>query len=364
MIFLTLLIAPLFIAGISFVFVKGITWKEFLLQLGASVLVAAMSALIVGYSATADTEILNGSVTAKEQKRVSCSHSYRCNCRMVQHCTGSGKNRTCSYSEECDTCYEHAYDWDWDVYTTLGTYTIDRIDRRGSGEPPRWTTVQMGEPVSRSHGYTNYIKASPDTLFRHHGLTKQYASSLPKHPEVFDYYRMNRLVTAGIDLPAANAWNDALAKVSADIGKPKQANPLVVIVKNQPHEYFGALEQAWLGGKKNEVVLVVSVDDALTPQWTDVMAWSEDGMLRVKLRDAVMELPRLAPNEVAEAMRSNVTAHYRRKPMASFAYLESAIVPTTTEWIVSLLIGALVAIGLSWLFHKHDVFDEEGRLFA
>src|ERR1035437_10316243 len=97
---------------------------------GASFIIAVITLSVGMFSETADTEVWNGKVTSKEKEQVSCSHSYSCNCRSVQSCSGSGKDRSCTSSTQCDTCYEHNHDFDWVVHTTIGGKEIDRIDRQ------------------------------------------------------------------------------------------------------------------------------------------------------------------------------------------------------------------------------------------
>ena len=118
-------------------------------------LVAAGIVYAVGYSnKITDQEIYNGEVTGKEKTRVSCEHSYSCNCR--ESCSGSGSTRSCSTT--CDTCYEHSYDVDWRVKTSVHEFNIQRINRQGTQEPPRWTKVTVGQPTAFVYKFTNYIR--------------------------------------------------------------------------------------------------------------------------------------------------------------------------------------------------------------
>jgi len=349
---------PLIAVFAAYVFLNGITWKEFLCIIGAMLVVAGSSAGIVSCANTHDTEAWNGVVTGKQQVWVSCSHSYQCNCR--QSCTGSGKNQSCS--TVCDTCYEHTNDWDWDVYTSnQETITIDRVDRRGSSEPPRFTAVKMGEPTTLTHGYTNYIKAAPGSLFRHQGLKEKYATSLPEYPgEVYDYYRMDRLVTIGLSVNEAKKWNHDLMRINADLGRPKQVNMIVVLVRNKPDDWYYALEESWIGGKKNDAILVVSVDDEMKPQWAQVMAWTTNELFKIKLRDDIMDEKVIDRNSVMTALANNVRLYYVRKPMKDFEYLSSQITPSTTEWVITLIIAFLIAGGLVYFFETQDPFGDEG----
>lgn len=133
--FLIILGVPFLIALAAFVFLNGITLKEFGIILLAELIIAGSSAGIVSCANTHDVEVWNGRVAKKYSERVSCEHSYQCHCR--QECSGSGKNRSCS--EVCDTCYEHSYDVSWRVVTTNSEMiTIARVNRQGTQEPGRW----------------------------------------------------------------------------------------------------------------------------------------------------------------------------------------------------------------------------------
>ncbi len=364
MVFGFLFIFPLLIALGGFIFLKGITWKEFLAQIAAQALVIGCCA---GLSScgdnTSDTETLNGFVTKKEQESVHCSHSYDCHCHQV--CSGSRKKGTRSCSEHCDTCYRHSNDWDWDVNTSIAqesTLTIDRIDSRGSDEPPRWTAVKMGEPVSVSHSYTNYVKGAPDTLFRHQGLTEKYKGKYPTYPgKVYDYYKVDRVVTYGVTLPDLPAWNAALSDINARLGTPKQVNMILVLVKGLPQDYFYALQEAWLGGKKNDAILVIDMKDDMSPEWATVMAWTSNEMFNVRLRDDVMDEGPLTKEKIVGVFDRNVQQYYKRKHMADFKYLMAGATPSVTFWVISMIIGFAVSIGLTVFFNQEDFFGDENR---
>jgi hypothetical protein len=355
--FFSVFFVTLLVAGGAYLISKQICWKEALIMLGVQFLVAGTSALIVYHNAYSDTEVRNSSVVGKKQVRVSCSHSYSCRCR--QSCSGSGKNRSCH--RVCDTCYEHSNDWDWDVHSAIGeTFTINRIDRRGSNEPPRWTAIQMGEPTSRTYGYENYIKAAPDSLFRHQGLTEKYQGKLPPNPQnIYDYYRLNRLVLVnGATVTDPQYWNADISQLNADLGAKKQVNAIVVVTRGMPQEYFYALEQHWIGGKGNDVVVVMDLGADKRPNWVAVMSWEINDIFKVKVRDELMDRPSIERWDVMDVLRRNITAHHQRKPMADFEYLTASFTPSVTEWVVSLVIGLILSIGMSVFFHQHETFPE------
>jgi hypothetical protein len=319
MAFLSLTFIPLIIAIGFFVFSKNqVTLKEFSLHVFIQGLIAGLSILIIYHNNVSDTEILNGKIVAKERTKVSCNHSYSCNC--YDSCTGSGKDVSCT--QVCSTCYEHSYDISWRVKTDLkNVFDIERVDRQGLKEPPRFTEVVIGEPYSKSHSFDNYIKGSPDTLFRHQGLVEKYKDLIPKYPsDIYDYYRINRLVVVNGTINNAKDWNLKLSEINSDLGNKKQVNIGVVVVYNQPHDYFYALDQSWRGGKKNDAIPVIGVDSENNIQWIEVLAWVQDPIFKVKLRDSLLELKVLGLEKAIPIISSNVDQYFQRKPMKDFAY--------------------------------------------
>jgi hypothetical protein len=75
------------------VFPHRVTLKEVGIGVAVQAVVISVFHFVVSYSSGLDVQVLNGEITNKENRRVSCSHSYPCNC--VTHCSG-GKHRTCS----------------------------------------------------------------------------------------------------------------------------------------------------------------------------------------------------------------------------------------------------------------------------
>lgn len=359
MVFLGFFILPLLIAVGGYVFGLRVTFKEMLLQIVAQSAIVGAICCAIYYSNTWDQEIWNGRVAEKVRERTFCEHSYPCNCRSVS----CGKDCTTTV---CDTCHEHLYDVDWIVRTTnRESLNIARVDRQGVNEPPRWSAVRIGEPTAQAHSYENYIKGAPDSLFRLQGKPDP-ATPNPDYPgRVYDYYRLDRFVQVGVSLPDARDWNDALSEINAELGHKRQVNIVVVVARSQPRQWFKILERSWIGGKKNDVVLVLSVDDAQKIEWAEVMAWTDRAYFKVKLRDEVLSIGSLNRQKVLGAIGASVDGLYVRKPMSDFAYLRSSVTPTTGQFIFGLIMAVLAALGLTAVMHQNDVFgDEPVRQYA
>lgn len=350
---------PLLFIVIVYFWQKTMDWQELLLHLGIQLVFLLIAAGWLYYSDRIDTETLNGYVVSKQQVKVSCDHSYECNCRTVSSCSGYGKTKSCTNRTVCKTCYEHSNDWNWEVSTSIKqTINIDRVDSRGSKTPPRWTSVNFGDPVATKHQYISYTKAAKDSLFRR----QNNAAIVPNYPgEIYDYYRIDRFVSQGVTVADPLAWNSALSQANARIGSEKQVN-LIVVLTDQPQTWYYDLEAAWAGGKKNDVVLVIGTDpQASKTTWVSVMTWTTEELFKVKLRDAILALPVVTPEAAVNALEENVRRYYKRKPMADFEYLNAAIQPSIAATGVVVTLGILLAIGLFWVMNKYEPFGVKQR---
>jgi hypothetical protein len=300
---------------------------------------------------TADTEILNGEVTGKEQVSVSCSHSYDCNCQKT--CDSKG-----SCSESCDTCYDHFQDYDWTVSSTAGDLDIDRVDRQGAEDPERFTKVKVGDPVARSNSFDNYVKAVPESLFNFAAskeLVSRFAGKLPGYPgSVYDYHYVDRVIAQGVAVPELAAWNRELSLRLRKLGVARQVNIVMVFTKERDPDYANALQASWLGAKKNDVVLVFGVTAWPKPDWVRVFAWTDNELFKVELRDSLGRLSALDRNQVMDIIQTKVEKGFKRKPMSDYAYLKDEISPP--GWVIALAVvaGLLSSILLSVVFSRRD----------
>jgi hypothetical protein len=165
--------------------------------------------LMVVYAAghigqTSDVEIWNGEITAKTRVQGSYVRTYDCRCR--QQCTGTGNSRSCR--EVCDTCYEDRYTVSWTARSNIGDFSIKHLDTTSRSvwltpDPQRYVEIQVGDPASKTNGYTNYVKAVPESLFHAKlALTHQFANKLPPYPaQIYDFYKINRVLPVGVNVP-------------------------------------------------------------------------------------------------------------------------------------------------------------------
>lgn len=359
---LLVVIIPLLIPWISkLIWPREITWKE----LAACACISAFVGLLVAgcgyYRDTADVEIINGQITGKERVTVRCSHSYDCNCYYTysHHTDSKGRTHT-SRHKHCSTCYEHRNDYDWMLNTTLGNIEIDRVDRQGVDEPQRFTQALLYDAVAETHGYTNYVKAAPDSLF--HALDlHNFDQLIPPYPSrIYDYHRIDRVVTAGkVAVPDLKTWNNQLSLSLREVGPKKQANVVIVLAGVESMMFSNALEAKWLGGKKNDVVVVLGVPKYPTISWVKVISWTDSQIFKVELRDALMGLGTAKSDTVVTTISTQIAKNYVRKPMKDFKYLEDAIEPPMWILILAFLFSTATSAFLTWKAYNEDFFGDQ-----
>jgi len=333
--------------------IAKLIWKheldgaEVAITIGIATGVAAIMIGCSTYRDYADTQVLNGYVVSKQMDTVHCRHSYQCNCYTT--CSGSGKHRHCS--RHCSTCYEHNKDYDWVVKTTLNTIDIDTIDRQGKQEPPRWTIVKIGEPVSTTVGYTNYIKGSPDSLFNH-VLENSGRYNIPAYKTgIFDYYRINRVVQIGTNIPFVKDINDGLNDSLKTLGHTKHAN-IIPVFTTYDQNFARALESKWLGGKRNDIVVVTGLDGTKI-KWVKVFSWSSKSLINYDLESKIKALGVLETQSYVKEITESITKYYIQRSPEEFKYLDDAIKPS--DWVIytSLFLSFFGSLGLGCIFSRN-----------
>jgi hypothetical protein len=311
-----------------------ITWKEFGINALAVVAVTSIVYFAGSYGAMWDHNIVNGEVTSKYKDRVSCRHSHTV-------CTGSGKTRTCR------TWHEHMFDYDWVVKSNVGSTRIDTIDRQGTREPPRWTAVVIGEPYAEKYSYINYIKAAPESLLHYSKGKILYDNIIPDYPDnVYDYYKINRVVQIGTSIPNVAQYNEKISDVLKSLGPTKEAN-IVLVFTNKAKSIAPSIRNKWIGGKKNDVIIVIGTKDNKTIDWVESYAWSIKPAITNHLRDDIMAVNDI---ENIDAMFSTITrdisVYYQRKPMKDFEYLKNEIEPPLWVIILTVLLSLSTTVGM------------------
>lgn len=371
---LWLLLLPLTLGFANFFVTPKITKGQpvsFLICTSLAIMVIGSAIISTGYylgkgSKTSDTEFWNGQITGKNRIHDSYTRSYSCNC--VETCSGTGNNRSCS--QTCQTCYEDHYTVKWEAYSNVGDFNIKTLDETSkrvyqSPDPAIYTRIKIGEACATKHGYTNYIKAVPESLFNpaQADIKKKFAKMIPDYPDfVYNLWKVDRVLSVGVNVADIHDWSAKLSDALKQMGPQKQANAIVVLVNTADPNYMYALRDAWQGGKKNDIIVGIGVTKL--PQkadWVRVLALTDNEMFKVKLRDDIAALDVLTADSVVDAIKTNTLTLFKRKPMKDFAYLDAEIEPP--EWVnwTSCIITLLTSVGFWFFINQNSQFTYKSK---
>lgn len=309
-------------------------------------------------SQTSDTMLVNGVITGKEVKRQNCpngwvdySDSFCSNYSTRQkytHTTCSTSNGKKSCTRHYKTQYKYDYDWEQRYYasSTLGTYQINRIDRRGVEEPPRYIEISKEDPVTASKSFTNYIRVE--------SLHNQKYENVPPiaYPSIRDLYKANRVIfyKTKADSELYKLWNSELAKLNA---KLKDTNVIIFITGGTAVE-AEMLAQAWDAHNINDIVISIGINNEKI-DWVDVRSWSSNDLVNVTIRDEILNLSNVDIYAINNIIDIAVNSYYEPRKMEEFEYLAEQIKPAIWIQILAALILIVISPAITFFFIRHDV---------
>lgn len=326
-----LLIPSLLIVILSkSIFPRQITFREWLLQFAVLFVTSIISVGVLKagmFESISDFSVFNGEVTGKAVVKVSCDHQYQCG----QTCTTDSNNQMTCVPVYCD---EHDYDNSWRVYTTLGTWKIDRIDREGLKKPPFWANVLEGDPVSEKRHVENYLLIDEDRFVSNPAIMEKYKGKILPYPKITGYWHINRVVTeTGTDYDGINIWLNNKLRYDG----PKHELNVVLVVTQHQEDYYYALMEAWKGPRKNDVILFYGVDDKENIQWFKAISFADGQNNQVMLNNLQsMTYGRSFDDKLVQDQYKVITEEFRRTPNNTFEYMKDGWVPST--WLIVFMV--------------------------
>lgn len=351
-------------------FPHHITAKEWGVQAAVTVALLLVSLVIFAglrYSNANDTEIWNGRITAMAPIQKNCqtgwSRSQDSFCTQYstrsvyvgQTCTGSGDEQVCVSNYETEYQYHYRWERRYFIESEIGNYEIYRVDPQGVNTPPVFAAKNIGDPVSKTSGYSNWINGAADSLFKE---DPDLSMDLEYPIKIYDYFEVDRFVWAGVSAPAnVDAYNDALSKVLGQVGPSRQMNAVVVVAdKNYGGSFPYAVRKHWRGFKKNDAVIFVMVDPVdLTIDTAYTLSWSKENLFNIMMENSINDHRGnvLTPEIVSDSLLKNAET-YERRSMKEFEYLKDQIPVPTFVYILIAIVNVFGSIAALIYFVKTD----------
>lgn len=343
-------------------FKTTISTKEFFIHIGvvlSSVVLCIVASYGFQYASMGDVQIINGQVTGKEIHKEYCSEWSSCteyHYKQRCHVDSKGKKQCESYK-----VFHYPYEFFYNVQSTVGDYTIHRIDDQGTKVPPRFAMVKNGDIASTESMYMNYIFANKDSIFNKYSEdsvlndpTKM--KDIPDYPEIVDYYNMNRVFnSSGFSVPILPV-QDYLEQTLNTMGARKQVNILVVLYNYEDTKFVQRTLLKWRGGKKNDVLLFYGIDKNLTVRYFSSTSYAE-GMGNAELHSTLRmdNLDKPFSTELVKANVGVIDKKFTRLPAKEFEYLKLNISPSLSAMVISSLLCLVCSIIFGVYLHKEEL---------
>jgi hypothetical protein len=214
-----------------------------------------------------------------------------------------------------------------------------------------------GQPYAVKHAYDNYIAAADRSLFNFDSqLKEKYRDLLPQYPlDVYDYHYINRVLPVGVSITDLTDWNYNVGLLLRNLGPSKQVNLIIVAVKSSDRNYANALRSEWLGGKKNDVIVVLGTPNYPNIEWVEIISWTDAQLFKVELRDELQDLKVVDKIKVLSIIENKIGTKFVRKHMRDFEYLKKDIQPPLWLLILAGLGGVVISLGLTYYFSRQNV---------
>jgi hypothetical protein len=148
----------------------------------------------------------------------------------------------------------------------------------------------------------------------------------------------------------SNVWNWLVNEANKTLGPAKQIDLLFIMVKTDDPNYVQALKTAWLGGQKNDFIVVIGTLDGHKVEFADVISWTPRADLKVDVKNMIEHTSLDNRDYIVSQTVSLITAKFQRLHMKDYKYLLSTVELSPGEMISSMIICILAEIGLVWFF--------------
>ena len=213
----------------------------------------------------------------------------------------------------------------------------------------------------KQHVFVNYILANPDSvLLGTKGDVERFKSMLPEYPaNVYDYYKHDPVINMGVPNVDLKTWNWLVQEQNKIVGPTKQANIIVILVPTSDSAYMLALKDKWVGGKKNDIDVVIGSQDGHKIDFTDVMSWTTNADFKVDLKNQIQDIGNLdRKDDIVKAIGNTTTAKFQRIHMRDLKYLMRSFQPSSASIWWTFALSVLLNLGLAILWVRLDLGDQ------
>lgn len=230
-------------------------------------------------------------------------------------------------------------------------------------------------PTAQKHEYVNFPKGSKQTILKRgcKSSAEKHAALMRPYPEVtggpFGPIEINRVVDANVNAP--DKWKKTVDRrldvILAELGPAREVDVIVYLAGTSDPKFVLGLEEHWVGGKKNNVIVVIGAPEWPKIEWVGIFDWCENSQFRTELHDNIEDLETLKGN--ARAFVDLIEQQIRKPPehggwdrfeMSKLDFMANDIKLPWWAYVLIFLIYSFVFAMVTICCHIND-FQKEMR---
>ena len=148
--------------------------------------------------------------------------------------------------------------------------------------------------------------------------------------------------------------NESISMELRKLGHEKEVNVVLVLTSEESTDYAKALEYKWLGGKKNDVVIVMGISEYPSINWVKSFGWSSTNRIYLSIEDSFQNKD-LDTETFAVQLSTLIREHYTRRPFEEFKYLMDEMSPPLWSVIIAFILNAISAFFIGRYFLRNEL---------
>lgn len=345
---------------------KNIVWQEWLGGSLAALLFTAIFHMIAIRGMTGDVETWSGFITQTTHYGEWVEEYQQMHTRQVPSGTDSNGNTT--YTTEIYFTTEHATHREkWTVDRDFGSYQDDEEITEGlyyqiqsrfgggvdntysqscthgghydGGDRNAYVTVNKTRyelPVTSTHSFKNKVKAAPSVFSFIEVPTNVPVFSYPQNKNWMVSDRLLGRARNDVDL---TLWD----RMNSRLGPRKKVNVILIGFDTEDTMISEYQKAAWIGGKKNDLVLCYGKG------WSRVFGWTDEELVKQNLQTIL--LTNTVNNSIIPLLEKEILTSYKIKDWSKFDYL--SVEPRTNHYIWFAILMVITQSGLYIFFHMN-----------
>jgi hypothetical protein len=208
-------------------------------------------------------------------------------------------------------------------------------------------TTNYTFPATTSMRFENRVKAAPSVFS--YVKVPEGAGTLP-YPANHDWAKSDRLLGTAVDI-GIREWD----VLNSELGPRSFVNLIAVGFGPDASSEMGQLQEAaWVGGKKNDVVVCYGGGTRQKPSWTYCFGWTEEEIVKRNMESMFLAGP--IDQSIVPKVKEEMLVNYQIKDWSKFDYI--TIEPP--GWSIAVLIAIMaLAQAAFWWWALNNMEDKD-----